>query len=315
MAASRSRTWCLTLNNYTDEELLALQAWCVDHTVYHILGREVGESGTKHIQGYIRRKSACTLSVLKKTNERAHWEVAKGTDAQNQKYCSKENDYIEGGELPTGQGARTDQRRVWDSIKEGEGLIDILEEHGDKALRMFNVVKSVKSMVTCKPRNWVMDVRIYWGESGAGKSRAVWDEFGVDNVYPKMPGKWWDHYEGQDVVLIDDFDPGDRFGMTFDFYLKLLDRYPMFVEFKGGSCHFCSKVIIITSNFDPETWWLTQGNRDAFFRRVGVIHNYTEVREGNTVPPAVTAMDSGLTPPAISSAPQIEPIPRSEMRR
>lgn len=91
---SRSRCWCFTLNNYTEEEkkLVKLEV-SAPQVAKYIYGFEEGASGTKHIQGFIRFKNQATFSAVKKKIPRAHWEVAKGTDEQNYKYCSKEGDY------------------------------------------------------------------------------------------------------------------------------------------------------------------------------------------------------------------------------
>ena len=56
---------------------------------------------------------------------------------------------------------------------------------------MMNCISRGRAALREELRNWVMDVRIYCGAPGVGKSRAVWDEFGVENVYPKMVGKSW----------------------------------------------------------------------------------------------------------------------------
>nr|WAE42321.1 MAG: replication associated protein [Cressdnaviricota sp.] len=86
---TRSRRWCYTLNNYTVEEFDTLT-----HTFskekYSILGKEIGESGTPHLQGYVEFKNARTLNSLKKINSRIHWEKAKGTKLDNIAYCSKD---------------------------------------------------------------------------------------------------------------------------------------------------------------------------------------------------------------------------------
>ena len=63
-----------------------------------------------------------------------------------------------------------------------------------------------------------------------------------------MSAKWWDGYEGEKEVLIDEF--------WKDFYkyhelLRLLDRYPCKVEKKGGWAHLQGMVsattIVITA--------------------------------------------------------------------
>lgn len=74
-------------------------------------------------------------------------------------------------------------------------------------------------------------MRVHWGVSGSGKTRAVYDEFGRDDMYVKDPTNiWWCGYEGQRCILIDEF-----YGtMQFSYLQRLLDRYPMTMEIKGG---------------------------------------------------------------------------------
>lgn len=286
---ARSRNWVFTLNNYTDTEVATLKEWTAGNCKYVGWGEEVGESGTPHLQGVIIFQNAVRLGTVKRLLPRAHIEVMRGTFAQARDYCMKDGKYYSWGMEPVGQGARSDVKSITESIKAGMSKREILEEHGDKALRMFNCITSAQAVFHEVKKNWVMDVRIYWGPPGVGKTRAVYDEFGLDNVYEKPLGKWWTGYKGETCVIIDDFDPEDCFDIQFNFYLKLLDRYPTPIEWKNGGGQFYSKVIIFTSNFDPETWFLKRPNRAAFFRRVTATRRFdtdtdTEVREGNTVP-------------------------------
>ncbi len=46
---------------------------------------------------------------------------------------------------------------------------------------------------------------MYWGVSGGGKSHKAWSE--NPEAYDKDDTKWWTGYNGQDVVIWDDFDP------------------------------------------------------------------------------------------------------------
>lgn len=84
------KKWCFTLNNYTIEEVETLETEFKKKNIFYIFGKEIGESGTPHLQGYIEanikiRPTECF------TCKRAHWEKTKGTKDQNIAYCSKEN--------------------------------------------------------------------------------------------------------------------------------------------------------------------------------------------------------------------------------
>lgn len=251
---------------------------------YMIQGDEIApETGKQHWQGFVIFKNGRTLSAVVKEYKGIHWEVCKGTAEQNMEYCKKEGKFEEHGEAPMKPGQRADQKRIGDMVKEGYSDKEMLEENACAWVHCYKGVREARKVLYPKPkRNWEMDVRIYWGCSGAGKTRAAHDEFG-ESIYVKGKGKWWDGYDGEETVLIDDFDPNNCFNIEFDCYLKLLDRYPMKVEVKGGYEEFTSKRIIITSNFDPELWFAEKKNRGSFFRRVTSIKHFDGGEPGTEV--------------------------------
>lgn len=89
----RSRGWFITINNYTENDLLATKSLMENKNCeWAIIGKEVGESGTPHLQGCmhfkekISRKQACNL-----LGGRAYVQVQRGTKEQ-QVYCTKDED-------------------------------------------------------------------------------------------------------------------------------------------------------------------------------------------------------------------------------
>lgn len=90
---SPSKMWCFTLNNYTKEEYSSIISIIKETCKYGIIGKEIGECGTPHLQGYIKFKiKKRPLSVF--SNKRIHWEKCKGSQSENIEYCKKDNDYI-----------------------------------------------------------------------------------------------------------------------------------------------------------------------------------------------------------------------------
>lgn len=85
--------WCFTFNNYSDDEYNSIVPKFRLLAKYYIIGKEVGESGTPHLQGYVEFKKKCRPSShgLPKS---IHWEKAKGDRDSNYDYCSKDNNYI-----------------------------------------------------------------------------------------------------------------------------------------------------------------------------------------------------------------------------
>lgn len=89
--ASKNRGWTLTLNNYSEEEYENILR-NARNSKFWIFGKEIGKSGTPHIQGYIYFENPRAFAGVRKLfdNERIHWESAKGNRKQNYIYCSKE---------------------------------------------------------------------------------------------------------------------------------------------------------------------------------------------------------------------------------
>lgn len=90
---TRSRGWCLTLNNWKQDEYDALKKYA-DTLTHYIIGKEKGVRKTDHLQVYLYNKNAISFDSVKKIVPRAHIEKAKGSISDNLKYCSKDNDYI-----------------------------------------------------------------------------------------------------------------------------------------------------------------------------------------------------------------------------
>lgn len=89
----KHRAYCWTLNNYTEEEVNNLkQGGTVGTVKKMIFGKEVAPTtNTPHLQGYTRFVNPVSWGSFKKANPRMSFQVAKGTDLDNYRYCSKIN--------------------------------------------------------------------------------------------------------------------------------------------------------------------------------------------------------------------------------
>ena len=116
---SRAKNWCFTLNNHTQHERESIATLgSLPAVKYLIVGRETGDNGTPHLQGYIqlaqRRRLTGPTGVRNLLGlERAHFEVARGSPKQASDYCKKDGDFDEYGELQETQGRRSD----WDNLR------------------------------------------------------------------------------------------------------------------------------------------------------------------------------------------------------
>lgn len=85
----------MTINNYTEEEYELLKNELHSNTVEsYVIGKEVGEKGTKHLQIYIYWKHGKSFNAMKKQFPRAHIEKARGNKQHNFDYCTKEGNFV-----------------------------------------------------------------------------------------------------------------------------------------------------------------------------------------------------------------------------
>ncbi len=90
---TQSKHWCLTINNPLD---VCLPADLTPYK-YFILGREVGESGTPHLQIYLCLHNRLRMRQVKILFPTAHIERMRGTPLEASSYCKKEGDFEEYG--------------------------------------------------------------------------------------------------------------------------------------------------------------------------------------------------------------------------
>lgn len=271
---SKARGFCFTLNNYTeDDETEALGLWWPDGVQYVVVGKEVGKCGTPHLQGFIRFHSPRTLNSMMNSffSGRAHWEGQRGTCTQAATYCKKDGDFFEWGDCPKDQAQKGDaERERWELARALAREGKFLEIPTDIYVRNMSAWQRIYLQEGLKPDVLEGDLEHEWwyGEPGTGKTRKVWEDY--PSCYIKDPKeRWWDGYQGEEVVVIDDF---DKFQLSMGGDMKRwLDRYPYQAPFKGGYQMIRPKKIIVTSNYHPDQIWDDEITRKAIGRRVKIV--------------------------------------------
>lgn len=281
----RSKTfssWTFTLNNYVDsDEKLFQDIECT----YIVYGREIGKSGTPHLQGFVRFKYGKRFAGMQKLHPRAHWEPAKDIEAATN-YCMKDKDYfIKDNRNP---GFRTDIQAVLDLIEEKKTLREIAVECPREIIKYHNGIQKLLTLYQ-EPRNDKPQVYWLYGPTGTGKTRYVYDRHKNESIWTCMNDlKNWEGYEQQDVILLDDF---RKNYCTFGQLLRYLDRYPLLCNIKYGSGQINSKYMYITCPYHPQDVYETREDVNQLIRRIDKIiefplqQNVSEVAEGNTKPP------------------------------
>lgn len=253
----RVRRWCFTVNNYTDEDCELVKDMSVDKMVsFLVVGKEVGEKGTPHLQGYIELSKQVYQSSLRKWLPRATLLASrdpKGVKAAA--YCEKECVWLKVGEQGGGQGTRTDLSRLRDVIEQGDSLRDMIE---DGALGTHTQLKCADALLKYyePARDWLTEV--YW--------IVGWPRSGKDQLANALaPGayrkhghteKWWDGYDGHEDVILEDLRDHHY---KLEELLGMLGAHGFRIQCKGGMRQLRAKRVFITTVFRPETFYLDKG--------------------------------------------------------
>lgn len=113
---ARVLRWCFTLNHYSDGEYDTIFPPLQDGArrlndllEYACVGKEIGATGTAHLQGFICLRVRGRLASVRAILPRAHWEVARSIEPAIE-YCKKDGNFLELGTAPTSgnRGKRND---------------------------------------------------------------------------------------------------------------------------------------------------------------------------------------------------------------
>lgn len=238
------------------------------------------ETGRWHLQGYVRWKRGCRLPQCKVwigLGDDIHLEASGGTDSDNYDYCTKLDTRADHNKLHM-LGIYVDLGTPFDPTIEGDWLTSgekrrgvyesnakVLKEQGVKALYQLdpgfclnNPTKIMKFEENFVRRfttdDVVRKVRIIYceGATGIGKTSACYRAF-CNRMYNLVPHSsrstedpWWDAYEGEDTVLIDEIKPGM---LETTMLNRWADGYPCRLRTKGGHTWANYTLLIMLSNY------------------------------------------------------------------
>lgn len=226
-----------------------------------------------------------TKSVGVEKNE-IHAEGMRGSVTEAVEYCKKEKKWWECGQWIT-QGQRTDLEAVATQLLSGEKNIeDIMAEQPTLYCKYRGGIKDIAGLAqkNLSKEFRKIDVKVYWGAAGSGKTRKAVEE-NCDDVYIMSDSEWWDGYNGEKTIILDDF-----YGWCkYHDLLRWLDGYQLRLKVKGSFTYAAWDKVIITSNKHPSEWY-SVGLTDALERRISDIQFFGKCDE---VPPGNTRLGVG----------------------
>lgn len=262
---TQSKNWCFTDFEEKDWKKIYNET---DEIRYVCWGVEIcPKTNKKHLQGWIQVDKKKRIGGIKKVcrSKKIHVEACRGSEGDNEKYCKKDNKYETAGEY-TVQGQRTDLEILKKTLDNGGTLEDIAGQNFQAFVQYNRGFQEYKKIVDKRLRKKFRKVKVIHihGETGAGKTRKAMEY--SKNIY-KIQGKglkWWDGYDGEDTLVIDEYDND----VPITELLGILDGYQLRLEIKGSFTYANWETVIITSNYEKLHTNAKELHRKALKRRI-----------------------------------------------
>lgn len=277
--STQARYWFATIACKHNNEQWTPTSGLLDDQITYIKGqREIGAEGYEHWQMVIYCSKKIRLNSLKeKIPKWSHLEQCKSQAAED--YVWKDDTAVLGTRFEHGIKSSKKPKHNMDEILHNAKIGNMNDIPSEIIIRHYSTIKKISTdFGQCIERPGIQ-VIIHWGITGSGKTHDAYyaSKSMAGGFFRKSSTtKWWDGYQSEENILIDEFD-GQSIGITH--FLQWCDWYPMQVEIKGGSANLFAKSFYITSNIDPKEWWpeANQMHKDAFRRRITNVIHYNNV--------------------------------------
>ena len=271
----------LSVDSVLPKRMAKFLAWIDANTDVMVFqtekGKKGGEQGYKHIQLVCRFKKQTLYSTVRlEMGQIKGWVrgvVGPNGMAKCVNYCSKVDTRIDGPNGTKGKelvifegkgrsGTRNDIISFKKYMMENPlaSAVDIPEEHllsFAKYGRLADQLRHYKPVKVAFKRAFCV-----FGASGVGKtSRAkiMAAEAGMNYYIKDASNLWWDGYNGQECVIVDEVRAGQAGEMSkkiLTMFLQLLDPEDAYLaQVKGSFAYITAKLFIFTSPVHPSQWF------------------------------------------------------------
>lgn len=241
----RNRKWCITLNNYTSEEYDAMTQYFSSKKYKYIIGKEMGENKTPHLQIYVEHTSDIYFDTIKKLFPRVHMEKARGNRDQNVDYCSKEGNFVCNGlekKMSMKEKAKLLVLKRYENIvwKDWQqNLIDLInKEPDDRTINWIheekgNIGKSfLCKYIVCKYDAIIAD----------GKKDNIFNQVNIHMDNDKLP-----------TIIILDIPRHNVEYINYGVLEQLKNGMIYSGKYEGGVCIFPPPHVLVFCNVAPDT--------------------------------------------------------------
>lgn len=244
VSSKRGHNWCFTWNNYhlCESESELFREWVNTNCEKANIGMEVGEeTGTPHLQGFIKCKKNILFSTLKKVNKNISWRQCKGSEQQNFNYTNKDGD-------------------IWLSF--GCDILSTLKPGEKKPIKIITELKpfqeDIEKLYHTEPDertiHWYVD---YIG--GLGKTAFTKYMYVKYRILPIKGGKIADicniifnsNMDNVKMVIMDI--PRSSKNVSYNAIESILDGMITNTKYETGISVFNAPHVVVFSNFYPDT--------------------------------------------------------------
>lgn len=245
------KTWMITVNNYSEAEFENMKTWGGDATRL-VIAKEVGASGTPHLQCRITWRKGKRFGAMKKLCPRGNLSVARIQDFSYEKKADSELIFEVDNRAP---GARNDLVELLNAVKEGKSTKELWDEYPCTMARYPKLLAQYKAdMQYVEPvirtdgfkrkfiKNFTKTIVLY-GSQGTGKTSYALAHFKKPLVIKKPDDLKlidlstdglvfddfnWEKVHRTEIIAMFDTQMGSSIGARYnDAYLR--PRLPRFV--------------------------------------------------------------------------------------
>lgn len=238
-----------------EEALIRLQKRLPD-LQYAMIAKELHIDGYPHLHCLLTNKKKVNITnpdLLDLDVFHGNYQSARCTDDVRDYILKSDPTPLEWGTYLSNNHSAVQKRAI-----ENKTIIDTplteLVENGTISMFQYNLIRNAKEQYLMDKKELpdIMESRqCFWiyGDPGIGKTYYVREKF--PGCFVKPQNKWWDGYQGQDVVILDDFDC-----TVIGHNLKIWsDKYSFNAEIKGSTIKPVYTKLFVTSNYLPEQLW------------------------------------------------------------
>lgn len=242
----------------------------IDTVQEYVIALELHQDGHPHLHAFVKFETGVltrhATPIFDVQGKHGNYQAVRSC-INVIKYCTKEDDYISNFDVEAYK-KKKGKKKVTTEILKTVSVTEAIDQDYISFHSARNYLFAQSLVIKPLEREDVCGLWIY-GKPGTSKSRYA-RELAGDSLYLKGPNKWFDGYNGEENILLDDL---DRSFVNWYGFKIWTDRYACSGQTKGGWVALRHTRFIVTSNYSPmELIKDDEELLEAVTRRCSIIH-------------------------------------------